>query len=58
MRETESHTQKSECPTRQPWVRPRLKSAGNVSDVLQGGGGKLSPMAHDPGDTRKPAGQG
>lgn len=40
------------------WVRPELRSAGNVGDVLQGGGGKLSAVSQDPGDIRKPAGQG
>ncbi len=39
------------------WERPELKEAGNVADVLQGGGGKLSPSAHDTGDSRKPSGQ-
>lgn len=40
------------------WVRPQLKYVGNVGEVLQGGGGKLSLQANDPGDSRKPSGQG
>jgi len=35
-----------------------LKYVGNVHELLRGGGGKLSPMAADMGDTRKPRGQG
>jgi hypothetical protein len=34
------------------WTRPQLKLVGSVSDVLQGGGAKLSPRA-DPGDGTK-----
>lgn len=40
------------------WTNPSLNYVGRVGDVLQGGGGKLSPVANDPGDTRKPQGQG
>jgi hypothetical protein len=39
------------------WTRPALKYVGHVGDVLQGGGGKLTPAPADPGDTRKPSGQ-
>ena len=45
-------------PQKQRWTRPTLKYVGNVGDVLQGGGGKLSPSASDTGDSRKPPGQG
>ena len=38
------------------WETPELKDAGNVADVLQGGGGKLSYGAQDTGDPRKPTG--
>ena len=40
------------------WVRPQLKYVGNIGEVLQGGGGKLSLSANDPGDGRKPSGGG
>lgn len=40
------------------WKAPELRSVGTVGEVLQGGGGKLSVTADDPGDIRKPKGQG
>ncbi len=39
------------------WKRPQLTYIGNVGDVLQGGGGKLSPTCADKGDIGKPRGQ-
>ena len=39
--------------TKRPWIRPELRAAGTVGDVLQGGGGKLSPSPKDPGEDRK-----
>lgn len=45
-------------PGRKAWVPPALKYVGDVGNVLQGGGGKLSPSAADPGDNRKPSGLG
>lgn len=43
---------------RQPWVSMRLRTVGNIADIVQGGGGKLSLAGGDPGDQRKPTGQG
>jgi hypothetical protein len=40
------------------WTKPSLKYVGHVGDVLQGGGGKLTPAPSDPGESRKPSGQG
>ena len=40
------------------WRDPSLKYVGQVGEVLQGGGGKLSPPFFDSGDSRKPSGQG
>jgi hypothetical protein len=40
------------------WQRMELHYVGNVSDVLKGGTGKLSPSPGDPGDSRKPSGGG
>jgi hypothetical protein len=44
--------------TKRAWTRPTLKYVGQVGDVLQGGGGKLTPSPADPGEVRKPSGQG
>jgi hypothetical protein len=43
---------------KQPWRRPTLKYVGHVGDVLQTGGGKLTPSPADPGEVRKPKGAG
>ncbi|MGC4081800.1 MAG: hypothetical protein QM736_06760 [Vicinamibacterales bacterium] len=40
------------------WAKPSLKYVGHVGDVLQGGGGKLTPSPADPGESRKPRSQG
>jgi hypothetical protein len=42
---------------RQGWAPMTLTYLGNVHELLQGGGGKLSPFAADSGDVRKPKGQ-
>ena len=42
---------------RQPWEPMRLTEVGHVGEVVQGGGGKLSPVTADTGDIRKPPGQ-
>jgi hypothetical protein len=33
-----------------------VKEVGHVGEVLQGGGGKLTPSPNDPGEVRKPKG--
>ena len=43
---------------KQAWEPMRLTEVGTVTDVVQAGGGKLSPTPGDPGDIRKPPGQG
>jgi hypothetical protein len=43
--------------TRKDWEPMETKDVGHVGEVLQGGGGKLSPIADDTGDVRKPKGQ-
>jgi len=40
------------------WVKPEIKKAGTIAEILQGGGGKTSVEAPDTGDVRKPKGQG
>ena len=39
------------------WEPMQLTYVGNVGDVLQVGGGKLSMACGDPGEPRKPKGQ-
>ena len=43
---------------RKEWVGMRLDYVGNAAELLQGGGGKLSPQFGDTGDNRKPKGMG
>lgn len=40
------------------WEPLERTLVGNIADVVQGGGGKLSPSTSDPGDANKPQGQG
>lgn len=42
---------------RRPWMAPAIRIVGDVGEVLQGGGGKLSINTDDTGDIRKPPGQ-
>jgi hypothetical protein len=42
---------------RRAWEPMKLSDVGHVGEVVQGGGGKLSPVTHDTGDSRKPPGQ-
>lgn len=44
--------------TKKAWTKPSLKYVGHVGEVLQGGGGKLTPAPSDPGEVRKPSGGG
>jgi len=46
---------KSNKPT---WVKPAVKDAGTVADIVKGGGGKLSVQTTDTGDVMKPKGSG
>jgi hypothetical protein len=43
--------------TRQTWEPMALSYLGSVGEILQNGGGKLSPSPNDPGDVFKPRGQ-
>ena len=40
------------------WTKPVVKNAGTLTEILKGGGGKLSIETNDTGDIRKPKGQG
>jgi hypothetical protein len=35
------------------WEPMKVTDVGHVSEVLQGGGGKLTPVGGDPGEMRK-----
>jgi hypothetical protein len=39
------------------WCSMQINNVGNLTDIVQGGGGKLSLTGGDPGDPRKPRGQ-
>lgn len=41
---------------REEWLEPKLVGVGDVAEVIQGGGGKLSTSAEDSGDAGKPSG--
>jgi hypothetical protein len=45
-------------PGKQPWVEMKISYVGDISEILQGGGGKLSVSGGDTGDSRKPPGGG
>jgi hypothetical protein len=40
-------------PLPRAWEPPRLSRVGHVAEILQLGGGKLSPLAVDSGEPRK-----
>jgi hypothetical protein len=42
--------------SRARWTKPQLKYVGNLSEILQGGGGKLTVAGGDPGEGRKEKG--
>jgi hypothetical protein len=51
--------EKVEVPAgRRIWEPIILQYVGDVKDVVLGGGGKLSITGGDPGEGRKPPGQG
>jgi hypothetical protein len=38
---------------RLPWESMRITYLGNVAEIVQGGGGKLTAVGGDPGEMRK-----
>ena len=51
------NNQQAQTPAKR-WEKPELRRVGDVADIVQGGGGKLSLLADDTGDApRKPKGQ-
>ena len=51
-------SQEALMTSKQSWEPMRLTEVGTIADVVHGGGGKLSIIAADVGDVRKPKGQG
>ena len=39
--------------TQKNWEPMKVEEVGHVGKVLQGGGGKLTPVGGDPGENRK-----
>ena len=56
MNEMATHTKNEKRDGRLPWTSMKMNHVGQVSQIVQGGGGKLSPPANDPGEPRKPKG--
>jgi hypothetical protein len=54
----ERQTGQRDPKIRLPWEPPRLELIGDLEEIVRGGGGKLSPLAVDPGDPRKNPGHG
>ncbi len=54
---TDGKKEAAGASTKKTWTKPSLRYVGHVGDVLQGGGGKLTPSPADPGEIRKPKGQ-
>jgi hypothetical protein len=56
---TESSKQTDSTDAKKPWEPMKLTYTGEAKDVVQfPGGGKLSTAPADPGDPKKPQGQG
>lgn len=58
MRDAQPENQTPSEPPRLPWTRPRLERIGGLSEIILSGGGKVSIVGGDPGEGRKPSGQG
>ncbi|MGH9872167.1 MAG: hypothetical protein ACRD9S_06825 [Pyrinomonadaceae bacterium] len=57
--DTDSSKQTDSTESKKPWEPMRLTYTGEAKDVVQfPGGGKLSTAPADPGDPKKPTGQG
>lgn len=46
-------TPKKQEAQNKSWDSMKVTKVGHVGDVLQGGGGKLSPVGGDPGENKK-----
>jgi len=46
-------SKKPDATPKKVWDPPMLTYCGNLAEIVRGGGGKLSPLGGDPGDSRK-----
>jgi hypothetical protein len=46
----------SPVAAKQRWQKMRVQYVGHISEILRGGGGKLTATAGDPGESRKEKG--
>jgi|WetSurSiteA1Bulk_404760.scaffolds.fasta_scaffold468888_2 hypothetical protein len=51
-------TEVKQATGKRAYEPPQFTCVGLISEVVLGGGGKLSVVADDKGDVRKPSGQG
>ena len=58
MKERKEETAVSATAAKRPWQKMELSYLGNAVQLIQGGGGKLSPAGGDPGESRKQSSSG
>ena len=56
MKEMLTDKKNSKQDGRLPWVSMKMDHVGQISQIVQGGGGKLSMPGGDPGESRKQKG--
>jgi hypothetical protein len=55
---TESPDDPRNSHTKLRWEPVRLNYVGHISEIIRGGGGKLTIAGGDPGEGKKPSGSG
>jgi hypothetical protein len=55
---TESQAETAAPAERQPWSPMEVQFLGDLAELVQGGGGKMSTVGDDPGENRKTMGMG
>lgn len=58
MKEHKKETQVPASAAKRSWKKMELSYLGDAAQLIQGGGGKLSLVGGDTGDSRKPPGGG
>jgi len=56
-REPRNEVEVSRADARGRWEPMSIRCLGRITDIVRGGGGKLSVIGGDPGDVRKPVAQ-